>query len=270
MEYQDIKFEVHDGVAVITLNRPDHLNALGGMLSKEWGEAYRFCDDNDDIRVVVVTGAGRAFCTGADMGRGAESFGKKQDEATFSTAAVNPPAWQVSKPVIAAINGHAVGNGLTLAMQCDIRFIAREGKYGFFQVRRGVIPESYASWTVLRIMGLSRAADLILSGRTINGDEAVELGLANRVLPADEVLPAALEYAKDIAVNTSPLAVALAKRLLWESSTLIQEELLRKETECQFHLMGRPDAAEGVMAFLEKRTPRWKLSIKNEWPYQPK
>ncbi len=266
MSYEDIKFEVREGVAVITLNRPDRLNAFGGMMAKELGEAYQICDDNDAIRVVVLTGAGRAFCAGADMSKGAGTF-EKQDEATFSTAIVNPPAWEVRKPVIAAINGHAIGMGLTLTLQCDIRFIAREGKYGIVQVRRGVMPDGYSHWTLPRIVGLSRAADILLSGRMVNGDEAAAMGLASRVLPADEVLPAALELAQDIAMNTAPLSVAITKRLLWESPNLTRAEVLRKEIEGHHHLMGRPDAVEGVMAYLEKRAPRWKLSVKNDWPY---
>ncbi len=268
MSYEHIRFELSEGVAVITLNRPEQLNAFTGTMGRELGEAYRACDADDAVRVVVLTGAGRAFCAGADMSGGATTFGK-QDEAGFSAAGVEPPAWEVRKPVIAALNGHAVGIGFTLSLQCDIRFMAREGKYGVLQVRRGVMPDAYSHWTLPRIVGISRAAELLLSGRTFRGDEAAELGLASRVLPAEEVLPAALELARDIAVNTAPLSVAIAKRLLWESPTLTPADVGRKETELHHHLMGRADALEGVMAYLERRPPRWKLSVNHDWPDWP-
>lgn len=268
MSYEHIRFELSEGVAVITLNRPEQLNAFTGTMGRELGEAYRACDADDAVRVVVLTGAGRAFCAGADMSGGATTF-EQQDEEGFSAAGVEPPAWEVRKPVIAALNGHAVGIGFTLSLQCDIRFMAREGKYGVLQVRRGVMPDAYSHWTLPRIVGISRAAELLLTGRTFRGDEAAELGLASRVLPAEEVLPAALELARDIAVNTAPLSVAIAKRLLWESPTLTRADVGRKETELHHHLMGRADALEGVMAYLERRPPRWKLSVNHDWPDWP-
>ena len=141
----------------------------------ELGEAYRVCDNDDAIRAVVLTGAGKAFCAGADMSRGEETFAK-EDEQDFSAAGVDPPAWEVRKPVIAAINGHAIGIGLTLALQCDMRIIANEGKYSIVQVRRGVMPDGYSHWTLPRLIGLERAAYLLLTGRTINGAEAVAIG----------------------------------------------------------------------------------------------
>jgi enoyl-CoA hydratase/carnithine racemase len=268
MENQDIKFEVSDRIAVITLNRPEQLNTITGPMLTGIGEAFRTCDDDDGIRVVIITGAGRAFCAGADMSVGADTFAK-QDESTFSAAGVDTPAWEVRKPVIAAINGHAIGIGLTLALQCDIRIIAREGKYGIIQVRRGVMPDGYSHWTLPRIVGFARAAEFLLSGRTISGAEALEMGLASRALAAEEVLPAALELARDIAVNTAPLSVAVTKRLLWESPNLTREQVGRLETELHHHLMGKSDAIEGPMAWIERRTPEWKLSVKNDWPAWP-
>lgn len=269
MSYEDIRFELRDGVALITLHRPEKLNSFSGKMGEALGHAYRTCDDDDGIRAVVLTGAGRAFCAGADMSEGATTFAQK-DSSDFSAAAVHPPAWEVRKPVIAAINGHAIGLGLTLALQCDVRIMAREGKYGIVQVRRGVMPDAYSHWTLPRLVGMSRAADLLLTGRTFRGDEAGEMGLASRVLPAEEVLPAALELARDLAVNTAPLSVAVCKRLLWESSALTSAQVGQKETELHHHLMGRADAIEGVMAYLERRPPRWKLSVKRDWPDWPK
>jgi enoyl-CoA hydratase/carnithine racemase len=269
MSYEHIRFEVSEGVAVITLNRPDHLNAFSGTMGEELGKAYLICDGDDAVRAVVLTGAGRAFCAGADMSEGAGTF-RKRDATGFSAAAVHPPAWEVRKPVIAAMNGHAVGLGLTLALQCDIRIMAREGKYGVLQVRRGVMPDAYSHWTLPRIVGLSRAADILLSGRTFRGDEAGEMGLASRVLPAEEVLPYALELARDIAVNAAPLSVAIAKRLLWESPVLSSADVGRKETELHHHLMARADAIEGGLAYAERRPPRWTLSVNQDWPEWPR
>jgi enoyl-CoA hydratase/carnithine racemase len=268
MNYTDILFEQRDGVAVLTLNRPEALNTFTGAMGHDLEHAYAFCNEDDAIRAVILTGAGRAFCAGADMSQAEETFAK-QDAATFSAAAVNFPAWRVRKPVIAAVNGHAVGLGLTLALQCDIRIMAREGKYGVLQVRRGVMPDAYSHWTLPRIVGLSRAADILLTGRTFRGDEAFELGVASRVVPAVEVLPTAIAIAHDIATNTAPLSVAVSKRLLWESFGLAPEEVERRETALHHHLMGKPDAIEGPVAYFERRAPRWTSSVKNDWPKWP-
>jgi enoyl-CoA hydratase/carnithine racemase len=263
----DLRFEVDDGVALLTLDRPDQLNAYTGSMGRDLGAAYRECDGNDAIRAVVLTGAGRAFCAGADLSPGDETFGAPGQG--FSAAAVDPPAWEVRKPVIAAVNGHAIGLGFTLALQCDLRVVALEGKYGVVQVRRGVMPDAYAHWTLPRIVGLSRAADILLTGRTFRGDEAVALGIASRALPAAEVLPACLEIARDIATNTAPLSVAFTKRLLWSSFGLDARAVGRLETQLHLHLMGKPDAVEGVRAFLERRPPRWELRVSRDWPEWP-
>jgi enoyl-CoA hydratase/carnithine racemase len=265
MAYEHIRFEVDDRVATITLNRPDQRNAYSGLMGDELARAYRECDADDAVRAVVLTGAGRAFCVGADLAAGSQTFAK-QDEAGFSAAGVDFAAFQVRKPVIAALNGHAVGIGLTLAMQCDIRLIAREAKCSFAHVRRGVIPDAHSHWTVPRAIGFARCAELFLTGRLVSGEEAVDLGLASRALPAAEVLPTALEMARDIAVNTAPLSVGLCKRLLWEGDSLSRDEVGRKETALHHVVMGRSDALEGVMAFLERRAPRWQLSVSRDWP----
>jgi len=264
-EYEDIRFELDRGVAVITLHRPEQLNAYSGKMGMELGEAYRFCDQEDSVRSIVLTGSGKAFCAGADMSAGEDTFAR-QDNTTFSAAGVDPPAWEVRKPVIAAMNGHAVGIGLTLALQCDIRIAANEAKYGILQVRRGVMPDAYSNWTLPRLVGMERAADLLLTGRKINGTEAVQMGIASKSLPAENVLGAALEIARDIAINTSPLSVAITKRLLWESPNLTWQEVGTRETELHHHLMGRPDAIEGAVAWIEHRPPRWSSSVSRDWP----
>ena len=268
MGYEDIRFEVDDGVAVITLNRPDQRNAFSSRMGEEWCEAYRKCDADDAVRVIVVTGAGSAFCAGADLSAGKDTFAK-QDAAGFSANPIEPPAWTLRKPVIAAMNGHAIGLGLTLALHCDLRLCADKGKYGILQVRRGVMPDAYAHWTLPRLVGMERAADLLLTGRKITGVEAAAMGLASRSLPGDQVLPAALEMAREIATNTAPLSVAISKRLLWESPNLTPEQVIHRETELHHHLMGKSDAIEGVMAYLERRPPQWQLSVSGDWPDWP-
>ena len=268
MSGSDFRFELDRGVAILRLHRPSHDNAFSAEMGRALGEAYRRCDEDDEIRVAVLTGAGRAFCVGADLAAGADTFASR-DPRHFSAAAVSPPAFAIRKPVIAAVNGHAVGLGLTLALQCDIRLFAREGRYGILQVRRGVMPDAYAHFTLPRIVGFARAADLMLTGRKLDGEQAVALGLASRALPADEVLPAALAIARDIATHTAPLSVAVTKRLLWESGNLEPGDVERKETALHHHLMGRADASEGVTAWLERRTPRWTASVRRDWPEWP-
>jgi enoyl-CoA hydratase/carnithine racemase len=252
---EPITVEIADGVAVVTLNRPEELNTFTGRMGEQLGRAYASCDADDAVRAVVVTGAGRAFCAGADLEPGGDTFGAPGEQ--FTASPVDPPAWEVRKPVLAAINGHAIGIGLTLAMQCDLRLVAEDAKLGFVHVRRGVLPDAQAHWTVPRAVGHARAADLLLTGRTFSGREAAELGVANRALPAEDVLPAALEIARDIAVHTAPVSVALSKRLLWASPTLDRDEVGRLETEYHRIVMGTPDAREGVLAWLERRDPKW-------------
>ena len=269
MSYEDIRFECQDGIAVITLHRPDALNAFSGLMGDEIGDAYRRCDTDDDVRAVILTGAGRAFCAGADMSSGGETFGSPKRES-FSASPVTPAAWDVRKPVIAAMNGHAVGLGLTLALQCDLLIAAEDAKYGVLQVRRGVMPDAMSHWTLPRIVGMERAASLLLTGRKITGSEAAAMGLVLRAVPADTVLPTALEIARDIAKNTAPLSVAVSKRLLWQSPGLSSEEVERFETELHHHLMGAPDATEGALAYVERRAPRWKQSVTRDWPDWPR
>lgn len=268
MTYRDIRFELQDGVAVVTLDRPEHRNTFTGRMGEELSDAYARCDGDDAVRVVVVTGAGDAFCAGADMDAGEATF-ERRDAASFSAMPLAMRASDVRKPVIAAMNGHAIGIGLTLALQCDLRFAAVEGKYGVLQVRRGVMPDCGAHWTLPRLVGLARAADILLTGRRFGGEEACALGVASRALPATEVLPAALETARDMATWTAPLSVGVTKRLLWESAGLDLEDVEHFETVLHHHLMGRPDAAEGVLAFLERREPRWSSRVGADWPAWP-
>ena len=258
--YETILFDVGDGVATITLNRPEQRNAFGAGMGQELSDAYHRCDTDAAVRAVVLTGTPPAFCAGADLSEGGATF-RKRDEATFSAAALDMKAWDVRKPVIAAVNGHAIGVGFTITLQCDIRIFATDAKYGIVQVRRGVMGDGYSHWTLPRIAGMSGAAEILLSGRMFDGHEAQQLGVCSRVLPNDEVLPAALELARDIAANTAPLSVMYSKQLLWDTWNLTADQVEQRETDAHHHLMGHPDAREGVMAFLEKRPPRWQGTL---------
>ena len=264
-EYQTLLFDVTDGVATITLNRPEVRNAFGGNMGGELSDAYQRCDVDDDIRAVVLTGTPPAFCAGADLSSGGDTF-RKRDEGGFSAAAVPVRAWDVRKPVIAAVNGHAIGIGFTITLQCDIRIFAADAKYGIVQARRGVMGDGYSHWTLPRIAGFSGAAEILLTGRTFDGHEAKDLGVCSRVLPNDEVLPAALELARDIADNAAPLSVAYSKRLLWATWNLDAAGVERVETSMHHHLMAHPDAKEGPLAFLERRPPKWSGTLGDDWP----
>jgi enoyl-CoA hydratase/carnithine racemase len=267
-ERNPLRLEIDNGVALITLDRPERRNAFNGAMGNALSEAYRHCDADDSIRAVVLTGTPPAFCAGADMSSGGETFARRE-EGVFSASGVDPPAWKVRKPVLAAINGAAIGIGLTLALQCDIRVVAEDAKLGIVQVRRGVMPDAFSHWTLSRIAGLAVAADLLLTGRTFRGDEAAQLGLASRCLPAEQVLPEVVGIARDIATNTAPVSVAVSKRLLWDAMELDREAVGHLETALHERLMGRSDAIEGVMAYLEHRAPKWNLTVGENYPTWP-
>lgn len=249
-----VRVDVDDsGVALITLDGPERLNAFSPDTARQLGGAYRRCDADDAVRAVVVTGASRAFCAGADMSAAAASFDTPGED--FSASPVQPPAWRVRKLVIAAVNGPAIGIGLTLALQCDIRVVAEDAKLAIPQVRRGMIGDCAVHYTLKHAVGLAVAADVLLTGRTFTGTEAAALGIASRALPAAEVLPAALELARDVAVNANPASVAYSKRLLWTETDA--DAVAAAETTVHLALMGGPDAAEGPAAWRENRPPAW-------------
>jgi enoyl-CoA hydratase/carnithine racemase len=264
--YTDIRFEVDGAVAVITLNRPEVMNAFSGGMGQQVCDAFRRCDADDSIRAVVLTGEGRAFCAGADFSKGAAVFGAPSNLATFSADPFTFPAWRVRKPVIAAVNGHAIGLGMTMTLHCDFRIMARKAKYGIVQNRRGVMPDAHSHWTLPRIVGHARAVEILLTGKQFDGDDAERWGLANETLDAPEVLPRAMALAREIAVNTAPVSIGISKRLLWSGRALTDDEVGDLETRLHLHVMGRADAKEGVEAFLERREPRWSLTLSNDWP----
>ncbi|MCP4006340.1 MAG: crotonase [bacterium] len=256
-------YEVNDGVAVVTLNRPEKLNAMTALMGAELADAMAEADSDDGVRALVMTGAGRAFCAGADLGSG-KNFAGGWGDVERKYRRMMP--MEVRKPVIAAINGPAVGAGLTWPLQADIRYVASDAKLAFAFVRRGVLPELASHVILPRLAGLSLASELLLSGRTFLGDEAVEYGVATRAFAKDEVLPAAMNLARDIAVNAAPLPVAISKRLIWEGIGIDLDEWRKREGKLFALTTRHPDAREGTVAFFEKRAPQWKGSPSKEYP----
>jgi enoyl-CoA hydratase/carnithine racemase len=255
VEGETLQLEVHDRVATITLDRPERRNAFTGRMGAELSDAYRACDEDDDVRAVVLTGAPPAFCAGADLSSQDETFARTGPG--FSAGGVDFPAWRVRKPVIAAVNGHAVGIGLTLALQCDFRVMAAEATYGVVQPTLGVMGDAWSHWTLPRLVGVARAAEILLLGERFDGEQAGRLGIATRVTAADDVLPTALALAEQVVRTTAPLSVAASKRLLWSSFERSASEIGQAETALHVRLMAHPDAREGVRAALDRRDPEW-------------
>ncbi|MVU82861.1 crotonase [Nocardia sp. ET3-3] len=254
-DYRTLNVEVSERIATITLDRPERRNAFTREMGAELSHAYRACDADDDVRVLILTGRPPAFCAGADLSSGDETF--TDPHTDFSAAGVNPPAWRLRKPVLAAVNGHAIGIGLTLALQCDLRIMASDAKYAIPQVRRGMIGDAYSHWTLPRLIGISRAAQLLLTGTTFTGSQATDWGLCLQSLPGDQVLAATHALARDIAVNTAPLSIAASKRLLWSTFERDAAHIGASETDLHLILMAQDDAKEGVRAYLDHRAPAW-------------
>jgi enoyl-CoA hydratase/carnithine racemase len=263
MEYSTILVAVDRGVATVTLNRPEFMNAWNLTMANEMNQAMLSLDRDDSVRAIVVTGAGRAFCAGSDL-KGA-SFTEGDNDYQETSLFLSTMPWQIGKPVIAAINGHAIGVGITYAMSCDIRFVAEDAKIQFAFVRRGIIPELASHVIVARVAGLSNAADLILTGRAVKGRELADMRLASQALPAKEVLPASIERAREF-LKAAPVSVAISKRLLWEGLTSSVPDMYRREISLFEWICRQRDAAEGISSFLEKRDPKWTLSVTDDLP----
>jgi enoyl-CoA hydratase/carnithine racemase len=258
-----------EGVALVWLDRPERGNAFTVLMQAELHRAFIDLEADDSVRCVVVTGRGRFFSTGADLGSGGDTFTNAEEELNaqrrMMVDRVRP--WNLRTPIVAAMNGAAVGVGLTFPLQWDIRVMAEDAKYGFVFNRRGVMPEANSLWLLPRLVGASRAIELLLTGRLFLGREAAEIGLAAAAVPADEVLATALEIARQIAVNTAPLSTSITKLLIYEMlSESSREETYNREWETFKWLGSQSDAAEGVGAFLEKRDPAWTMSKNDPLP----
>lgn len=275
-EYETLTVERDGSIAVITFNRPEVMNALNWRMGLELRHSVHHADQDEDVRVIVVTGKGRAFCAGQDMSTGTTAFrrGDTPDEdlrarVTAELTVQNPKQyWEMNTPIIAAINGAAVGAGMTIPLQFDLRVVAEEAKLGFVFARRGVLPELNSTMTLPLMTGIPRALELLMTGRIFSGREAVAYGLANEALPAEQVLPRAMELAREIAVNAAPVTVAMIKRLVWENAALgtTLDDVQRRNSQLFRWTTKQPDAAEGPAAFLQKRDPQWTMRKNADFP----
>ncbi|MBW1891769.1 MAG: enoyl-CoA hydratase/isomerase family protein [Deltaproteobacteria bacterium] len=276
MDFKHIKYEVQNRIALITLNRPDQMNAWTVTMMNELIEALGISETDDHIRVVVVTGAGRAFCAGADLSAGGfnvnpENEGKRtahRDTAGRATLVM----YDMKKPIIAAINGPAVGVGMTMTLAMDVRIAADNvAKMGFIFNRRGIVPEGCSTFFLPRIVGISLAAELILTGRLFSSSEALDMGLVSRIVPAEALLETAMGLADEIAENTSAISTALARQMLWKG--LGQDHPMAAhilESKGLDYMFAREDCREGVMSFLEKRPARFSMRPSTDMPeYYP-
>lgn len=275
-EYEQITLDVEAHVATLTLNRPEALNAFTVQMLQEMVAAFDQIDADDDIRAVIVTGAGRGFCAGADMSSGGGTFaGEPKPDASEEAARASRDGggiltlriFECLKPVIAAINGPAVGVGATMTLPMDIRLAATNAKFGFVFARRGIVPEAASSWFLPRVVGISRALEWSMSGRVFLADEALEGGLVRSVHEPEDLLGAARAIALDIAENAAPVSVALARQMMWKMLTADHPMEAHKLDSRLVPARGsHPDGPEGVMSFLEKRPPEFRGSVSSEMP----
>ena len=282
MNYEDIKYEIADRILTITLHRPDKLNAYTRRMQEELLDAFGRADTDDDVRAVVVTGAGRAFCAGADLSAGAATFDYKKrpgsvDEHRDGGGKLTLRIFELKKPVIAAVNGPAVGVGATMQLPMDVRIASSTARFGFVFARRGVVPEACSSWFLPRIVGISRAAEWVYSGRVFDAQEALAGGLVSRVVAPEALLPAAYALAREIAENTSAVSVALSRQMLWKMLGADHPmEAHRVDSKAIFERGRSADAIEGVTAFLQKRPASFPMRPSTDtpafypwWPERP-
>ena len=261
MDYQDITLDIADGIATITLNRPDKLNAFTGKMMYEIIDAFDRTDADDDVKVVIVTGAGKGFCAGADLSSGGDTFAKggsdvqtKQGVPRDGGGLVSLRIFNSLKPVIGAINGAAVGVGVTMTLPMDIRMASENAKFGFVFAKRGIVPEACSSYFLPRIVGIQQATEWVYTGRVFPAQEAKDARLVRSVHAPDDLLPAARELAREIADNTAPVSVALSRRMLWRMLGASHPMDAHRADSRGIQSRGRSnDSKEGVVSFLEKR-----------------
>lgn len=279
METTAIRYEVADGVATITLNRPDKLNAYNRDMGREIIAAFDEADRDDAVRAIIVTGAGRAFCAGADLSGGAKTFDYaargslnsadlSDDSARDGGGRLTLRIFECLKPVIAAINGPAVGIGATMLLPMDIRLASDTARFGFVFARRGVVMEACSSWFLPRLVGIANAVDLCYSGRLISAAEAHEKGLVQSVHAPGALIDAAIAKAREMTADSAPVSVALTRHMLWRMMGAPHPiHAHRWDSRVIFSRGRSPDAAEGVMSFLEKRPPNFTASVANDYPW---
>jgi enoyl-CoA hydratase/carnithine racemase len=271
MSYSTIETRLENRVLTVTLNRPDRLNAFNTQMLQELLAAFDEIDANDEVRAVIVTGAGRAFCAGADLGTGGQTFDSSRQETIEDHrdggGLLTLRIFECRKPVIAAINGPAVGVGVTMTLPMDVRLASTSARMGFVFAKRGIVPEAASSWFLPRIVGISQAMEWVSTGRIFQAEEALAGRLVSRVLPPDELLPAARALATEIAENTSAVSVALSRQLLWRMLGADHPmEAHRIDSKAIFSMGRSPDAYEGVSSFLEKRPPHFQMKVSSDLP----
>jgi len=286
MAYEQIKYEVQDHILTITLNRPDKMNAFTHVMMNELIAAFDAADADDDVRAIIITGAGRAFCAGADLSEGGKTFDRAarsdrksaplrpNGEVEWSDDAVRDGGGRVTlrifkslKPVIGAINGAAVGIGVTMQLPFDIRLASEDAKFGFVFSRRGIVPEAASSWFLPRIVGISQALEWCYSGRVFTAQEALAGRLVSKVLPADELMTTARAIAREIVENTAPVSVALIRQMMWRMTGADDPMEAHKVDSRGIYSRGASaDVKEGVMSFLEKRPAKFAQTVSNDMP----
>lgn len=281
MTFEFIRYELADRIATITLARPDRLNAVNGAMVRELIAAFGQADQDDDVGAVIVTGEGRAFCAGADLSRGADSFVAPGSDTTTPTVEVDLSSeavreaggrlalviFNLRKPVIAALNGAAAGLGATLVLPMDIRIAAEEARFGFVFARRGMVLETAASFFLPRIAGISKSLEWCMSGRMVDAAEALEQRLVSAVVARADLLPEARRLARDIIENAAPVSVALVRQMLWRGLGMSHPmEAHRVESRGIYTRSRAADAVEGVNAFLEKRLPDFPDRVSKDMP----
>ncbi|SEG28451.1 Enoyl-CoA hydratase/carnithine racemase [Nonomuraea solani] len=273
MAFSEIEYGVTDRIATVTLKRPERLNAFTFTMRGELIEAFDQADADDDVRAVVVTGAGRAFCAGADLGGGGGTFGLRDGGETVDGAPRDgggTVALRIArslKPVIGAINGPAVGVGVTMTLPMDVRLASETATFGFVFARRGIVTEAASSWFLPRIVGIAQAMEWAATGRVFPASEALEGRLVSRVHAPDELLPAAYALAREIADNTSAVSVAAIRRLMWSGlSAASPWEAHAADSRLMAELGGAPDTVEGVTAFLDKRRAAFPMKVSKDLP----
>ena len=273
MSYETIRYEPENGILTLKLHRPDRLNAFTSDMMFEMVDALDKADADDEIKVVVVTGSGRAFCAGADLAAGGDTFNaetnpnRPKDLRRDAGGRLTLRIFENKKPVIGAINGHAVGIGITMTLPMDIRLVADNAKIGFVFTRRGIVPEACSSWFLPRLVGISRALSWVYSGKLITADEALAGGLVQSVHSADTVLDAAYAIAQEIATYSSSVSVALSRQLMWQMLCADHPmEAHKLDSRGIFSLGKSKDAKEGVESFLEKREPDFTNQVSTDMP----